>query len=152
AGILSRYPDGAEATGRDGGVVKPFKPTRSHGWAFLLSPLHSSPPAIRSHHRASPALWSTRMFIRLSHRWLPCLVLLLASVPLLAAEPASDTARGDRQLDAYFRHQTKLIADACLADIKTKADWERQRPELRRQFLEMMGLWPLPPRTDLKPV
>jgi hypothetical protein len=55
-------------------------------------------------------------------------------------------------LDAYFRQQTRQIADACLADIKDRADWERKRPELRRQFLEMMGLWPLPPRTDLKPV
>jgi dienelactone hydrolase len=44
------------------------------------------------------------------------------------------------------------VSDACLADVKTLEDWQRQRPELRRQFLEMMGLWPLPPRTDLKPV
>jgi hypothetical protein len=55
-------------------------------------------------------------------------------------------------LDAYFRHQTKQIADACLADIKTRDDWIRERPELHRQFLEMMGLWPLPKRTPLKPV
>jgi hypothetical protein len=55
-------------------------------------------------------------------------------------------------LDAYFRRQVQQIADAALADIKTRDDWEKKRPELRRQFLEMMGLWPLPPRTDLKPV
>jgi hypothetical protein len=72
--------------------------------------------------------------------------------PLLAAEPAADLARGERLLDSYFRAQTQRIADACLADIKTREDWERQRPERRRQFLEMLGLWPLPRRTDLKPV
>jgi hypothetical protein len=79
---------------------------------------------------------------------------LLPSVAslLVAADPPPDTSRGDRMLDAYFRHQTQRIADACLADIKTKADWERKRPELRRQFLDMVGLWPLPPRTELKPV
>ena len=52
--------------------------------------------------------------------------------------------------DAHFRHEVKLIADAALADIKTKADWEKKRPELHRQFLEMLGLWPLPAKTDLK--
>ncbi len=76
----------------------------------------------------------------------------LAACLLAAPAFAADTGRGDKMLDAYFRRQTQQIADAYLADVKTKADWERQRPELRRQFLDMMGLWPLPPRTDLKPV
>jgi hypothetical protein len=55
-------------------------------------------------------------------------------------------------LENYFRHQVQQISDACLADIKTKEDWEKKRLELRRQFLEMIGLWPMPPRTDLSPV
>jgi Prolyl oligopeptidase family len=85
-------------------------------------------------------------------RRLAGLAVCLLTVPAIAAEPASGTSRGDKMLDAYFHRQTKEIADACLADVKTKADWEKKRPELRRQFLEMMGLWPLPARTDLKPV
>src|SRR5438552_1196244 len=76
----------------------------------------------------------------------------VAFSPLLAAEPARETTRGQKMLENYFRHQVQQIADACLSDIKTKEDWEKKRPELRRQFLEMVGLWPLPPRTDLKPV
>jgi dienelactone hydrolase len=80
------------------------------------------------------------------------LVLLLIAAPLLAAEPPSDTSRGDRMLEAYFHREARRLADACLADVKTKDDWERKRPELRRQLLEMLGLWPTPPRTDLKPV
>jgi hypothetical protein len=79
--------------------------------------------------------------------WPACL--LLFAVPLAAAEPPADTARGDRMRDAYFRCQTRHIADAALAGVKTRADWEKQRPELHRQFLDMLGLWPLPPRTDL---
>lgn len=68
---------------------------------------------------------------------------------LSAAEPAA-TERGQKMLDGYLRRQTQRIADACLADVKSREDWEKKRPELRRQFLEMVGLWPLPPRTDLK--
>jgi hypothetical protein len=83
--------------------------------------------------------------------FLTTILFAVGLTPLLAADPPpAGTERGERMLDAYFRGQTKQIADACLADIKTKAEWERKRPELRRQFLEMIGLWPLPPRTDLK--
>src|SRR5437899_1897758 len=74
------------------------------------------------------------------------------SVPLHALEPVDSRARGQKMLEDYFRHQVQQIADACLTDVKTKEDWEKKRPELRRQFLEMVGLWPLPPRTELKPV
>ena len=81
---------------------------------------------------------------------LPAPALLLAALPLSAADAPADTARGDRLRDAYFRSQVRRIADAALADVKTRADWERQRPEMRRRFLDMLGLWPLPPRTDLK--
>jgi hypothetical protein len=79
--------------------------------------------------------------------WPACLLLL--TIPLLAAEPAADTTRGDKMRDAYFRRETRRIADAALAGVKTRADWEKLRPELHRQFLDMLGLWPLPPRTDL---
>jgi hypothetical protein len=78
------------------------------------------------------------------------LLVCLAAGLLAAPSFADDTSRGDKMLDAYFRRQVKQIEDACLADIKTRADWEKKRPELRRQFFEMMGLWPMPPRTDLK--
>ena len=78
------------------------------------------------------------------------LAFLLLPVLAASAEDApSDTARGDRMRDAYFRRQVKEIADAALADVRTRADWEERRPEMRRRFLEMLGIWPLPPRADL---
>jgi acetyl esterase/lipase len=97
------------------------------------------------------------MRVRLLAAWLSLLFIggLTPSVRqgrLFAAEPAADPTRGRRMVESYFRHQVEHLAAACLTDIKTKEDWEKKRPELRRQFLEMMGLWPLPPRTDLRPV
>lgn len=79
-----------------------------------------------------------------------CIVLLCGGV--CAGETADDTSRGDRLLNAYLGRQVQRIAQASLADVNSRADWEKQRPELRRQFLDMMGLWPLPPRTDLRAV
>jgi hypothetical protein len=90
--------------------------------------------------------------MRLRRIGLAPLVTLLLALPVLAAAPVigSLTAHGDRLRDAYFRRQARLIADAALADVKTAADWEKQRPEMRRHFLDMLGLWPLPPRTALR--
>jgi hypothetical protein len=85
----------------------------------------------------------------LNARWLLTSILIILPASVAGAEPQA-TGRGERMLDAYLEHQTRAIADGCLVDISTRADWEKKRPELRRQFLEMMGLWPLPPRTDLR--
>lgn len=70
--------------------------------------------------------------------------------PKTPAAPKADYSRGQKLITGYFRAQVKDIADHCLADLSTKEAWEKHRPELRRQFLDMMGLWPLPPRSDLK--
>ena len=77
------------------------------------------------------------------------LLLLPALLSAAAPPPVSPTAHGDLMRDDYFRLQAKQIGAAALADIRSRADWERARPELHRQFLDMLGLWPLPKRTEL---
>src|SRR6478672_3307273 len=83
-------------------------------------------------------------------RHLCAFALLCASTTSATAQPNADYSRGQKLLDGYFKAQVKDIAGKCLTDLSTKEAWEKQRPELKRQFLDMMGLWPLPPRTDLK--
>lgn len=61
-------------------------------------------------------------------------------------------ARGQKLVRQYFQQQVQQIEAQGLADIHSKADWEKKRPEYRRQLLEMLGLWPLPPKTDLHAV
>ena len=80
--------------------------------------------------------------------------LLIALMPLVAAaaEPTPDSSRGDRMLADYFRAETARLADRCLADIHTLEDWTSRRDEYHRQLAEMLGLDPMPQRTDLKPV
>lgn len=77
-------------------------------------------------------------------------LLLLASTPWAAdAQPARPA---DEMLAAYFRAETASIAARCLADVKTLDQWTSHRDESRRQLAEMLGLWPTPEKTDLKPV
>ena len=41
---------------------------------------------------------------------------------------------------------------AAAAEVRTLEDWTAQRAERQRQLADMLGLSPMPPRTDLKPV
>lgn len=73
---------------------------------------------------------------------------------VLAAETANNPppSAGEPALAAYFRHETAQVAERCLAEIKTREDWTARRDEYRRQLAEMLGLWPTPARTELRPV
>ncbi len=63
--------------------------------------------------------------------------------------PAEATP-GDRLFAEYFRAETQTLAGRSLAGINTLDDWNRQKDGYRAQLHEMLGLDPLPPKTDLK--
>jgi dienelactone hydrolase len=70
-----------------------------------------------------------------------------------ATPQLTPTARGQKILDDYFRAQVKAIQERePVAQVKTLEQWQQMRPKLRQQFLEMMGLWPMPPKGDLRAV
>jgi len=79
-----------------------------------------------------------------------CVCVLFVST-CLAAPPEIDTSRGDAMIANYFKSETAKLSDDCLADVNTLDDWRAQRDQSRQQLLEMLGLDPLPERTDLKP-
>src|SRR5688572_19599430 len=62
------------------------------------------------------------------------------------------TLRGDRMIAAYFKNETRALAEACLADVKSWDDWQSRRETYRQQLREMLGLDPLPERMPLQPV
>ena len=77
---------------------------------------------------------------------------MVLSPAVIAASLPLPPSRGERMIAEYFRLETARLADRCLADIKTLDDWTSRRAEYRQQLFEMLGLWPVPPKTDLKPV
>lgn len=60
-----------------------------------------------------------------------------------------DTSKNDADLANYFAAETKRLSDGCLTDVKTIEDWNVKKKELRGQLFEMLGLSPLPKKTDL---
>ena len=76
---------------------------------------------------------------------------MIAMTP--AADPPmspSDTKKADEAIHKYLAAQVKKLSTRFMDGAKTKAEWEAKRPRLKREFLDMMGLWPLPEKTPLK--
>ena len=71
-----------------------------------------------------------------------------AQIPKVVGTPT----RGDVMLSDYFRYEVGVLSSNCLANLNSLDDWKSRRAEYRRQLQEMLGLWPMPERTDLKPV
>lgn len=71
-------------------------------------------------------------------------LLLIFTASALAQSP------GEKMVEEYFRRQTARISARALADIRTLDDWKAKRQAYREQILEMLGLWPMPEKTDLK--
>ena len=73
---------------------------------------------------------------------------LAALLPL--GQAAEMKTPGDRMFAWYFENETKHLAKADLAEIRTLGDWNEKKNEYRRQLREMLGLDPLPERTPLQ--
>src|SRR4051812_49330145 len=73
----------------------------------------------------------------------PFIVLLLCLLTLRAAPLTNST------LQSYFAAKARKIATDSLRGIDTLDQWEAARPKYRAQLFEMLGLYPLPPKTDL---
>jgi hypothetical protein len=67
-----------------------------------------------------------------------------------AAQEKVPPTEGDRNIYRWLVSQTQQLAERAFAGVHSRQEWERLRPKLREQFLDMLGLWPLPERTPLK--
>lgn len=71
-----------------------------------------------------------------------------------ASAGISSPRRVDRnemgQAGDYLSARTKALQQDVVSEVNTKEDWLARRPELLRQLREMLGLDPLPVRTDLQ--
>src|SRR6266571_2122052 len=77
-------------------------------------------------------------------------LLLTAALMTPAADPPSDTAKADEAIHKYLAAEAKRLSERFMDGAKTKGGWEAKRPKLKEQFLDMLGLWPLPEKTPLK--
>lgn len=85
------------------------------------------------------------------HRVFAAAICVLALVPSAQSQsPEPDTSVGDKMIAEYFRVETENLKHATINEIETLDDWKSKRDEFKAQLLEMLGLDPMPERTDLK--
>jgi dienelactone hydrolase len=77
---------------------------------------------------------------------------VLLSLAFSPRTTALDWSQPQKSPAEYFRNETEALQRRCLSDIHTLQDWENRRAEYRRQLQEMLGLWPMPEKTELHPV
>jgi dienelactone hydrolase len=51
--------------------------------------------------------------------------------------------------EAYLKRRANELESKFMAGAKSLDEWKAKLPGLRREYLDMLGLWPLPPRTPL---
>src|SRR5438876_10083822 len=54
-------------------------------------------------------------------------------------------------MESFLKTEATRLDSKFLDGITNRAQWELLRPRLHREYLEMLGLWPLPERTPLNP-
>src|SRR5262245_22091134 len=81
-------------------------------------------------------------------------VLSLAAVAALAGlaqQPEKPKGKpGDAMIEKYLAAETDRLSRKVLDGAKTLQEWQKRRPRLRREYLDMLGLSPLPEKTPLK--
>src|SRR6266567_67239 len=77
--------------------------------------------------------------------WLAVFLLLLVASPALAQD-----SPGDAMIDKYLARETERLSQRFLDGATTLEEWQKKRPRLRQEYLDMLGLWPLPEKTPLK--
>ena len=52
-------------------------------------------------------------------------------------------------MEKYLAQEAAKLSDRFLDGARTLDEWKAKRPRLRQEFLEMIGLWPMPEKTPL---
>src|SRR5262245_34247714 len=74
-------------------------------------------------------------------------LLLVAHLP---AQPPAKVLPGDEVIDKFLKEDAAALSKRFLDGANTLPEWKERLPRLRQEYLDMLGLWPLPPRTPLK--
>jgi len=59
---------------------------------------------------------------------------------------------GDAMIQEYLAREAQRIHETFAEDLASKDQWEKSRTRYRREYLYMLGLWPMPEKTPLKAI
>ncbi|HEU0004728.1 MAG TPA: hypothetical protein VFS12_01950, partial [Terriglobia bacterium] len=65
------------------------------------------------------------------------------------ADDSNHRLLGDVMMEKYLAQEAAKLSDRFLDGARTLDEWKAKRPRLRQEYLEMIGLWPMPEKTPL---
>lgn len=77
-------------------------------------------------------------------------LVLLTPVAAMAQSKPSDSTFGDAVIERHLTLEAARLGERVHEGANSKEEWEAKRSDLKQQFFDMLGLWPLPERTPLK--
>src|SRR5689334_16892513 len=57
---------------------------------------------------------------------------------------------GDEMIYKYLCAETDKLSGKFMDGAKTIDEWKKKRPRLYQEYMDMLGLWPIPEKTPLK--
>jgi dienelactone hydrolase len=66
------------------------------------------------------------------------------------AQAQTKPAPADVMIEKYLAAETDRLALKFLDGARTLADWQKIRPRLYQEYMDMLGLWPIPAKTPLQ--
>lgn len=80
----------------------------------------------------------------------PLFMLLCCCGAAVAQSQPIPTSFGNAVIESHLTLEAAKLSEHVHEGAETREEWEAKRPELKREFFDMLGLWPLPERTALK--
>lgn len=74
---------------------------------------------------------------------------MVALLVMLLAQPHQAPPKGDEAAERFLKQEAAKLQSRYLDGASTLPEWKDKLPRLKREYLDMLGLWPLPERTPL---
>jgi acetyl xylan esterase AXE1 len=79
-----------------------------------------------------------------------CSILALALTTSIAGGQSPTVKPGDVMMEKYLAQETAKLSQRVLDGARALEEWQARRPRLQQEFLDMLGLWPLPEKSQLQ--
>jgi dienelactone hydrolase len=87
----------------------------------------------------------------MTHRDVLVIALALLFSPVNGWTQTSNKAKpGDLMIEKYLAAETDKLSKKFMDGARTLQEWQAKRPRLYQEYMDMLGLWPLPEKTPLK--
>jgi dienelactone hydrolase len=77
-------------------------------------------------------------------------LLVLVAAKSVAAQDKNHPLPGDEMIYKYLCAETDKLSRTFMDGAKTIDEWKEKLPRLKREYMDMLGLWPIPEKTPLK--